>query len=445
MQDGAVSDLAQTGLSSSNFKSRRRVSARADSGQSLVIVVLAMFAVIAIAALAIDLAQWYQKHHQAQVSADASALAAANCLASEKCSSTTQNGDAYNTATTMASNNKVSATSVQFSTQSSNNGQVTVTTAGTAPQQFYLGQSHSVSATAVAAYTVHLTAPASVYASDCTNPTIPPATSSSGCAVNCATPGVTIKTAGNTNITGAIVTNGSLNFDLKGGTQVGDVEYGDPAGNNCSSNNSVKKDPNSSIANGPAEEQSFVSFPETFNSVWTSASSNECSDSSFYTAGGYTGSGSIAVTGSGTDPSKVVLGGNNNTIGSSSTPVIICANEIDFTGNNTTLTNVTLVANTLSFNGNSFTITPASTATSDQSVSPNVAIYDTGTAGVNFGSNTVNVTGVVYAPVAKITVSGNNAGSAFFEGNTVEDDGNNTAGGPNVVLTAFPGVDSLLQ
>jgi hypothetical protein len=52
-----------------------------QSGQSLIIVAIAMTAVVAITAFAIDAAGWYERHHQAQVVADAAALAAANCLA----------------------------------------------------------------------------------------------------------------------------------------------------------------------------------------------------------------------------------------------------------------------------------------------------------------------------------------------------------------------------
>ncbi len=101
-------------------KIRRRLSLRNESGQSLIIVALAIFVVVGFAALAIDTATWYQKHHQSQVAADAAALAAANCLAysgsGKTCTSTTDTADAIAVATTYAKNNGVTipASDVSF-------------------------------------------------------------------------------------------------------------------------------------------------------------------------------------------------------------------------------------------------------------------------------------------------------------------------------------------
>lgn len=130
-----------------------------DDGQSLVIVVIAMFVVVAISAFAIDVASWYQRHHQAQVSADAAALGAANCLAqaglsSSPCTSQTDTTDAAKVATTLATDNSVTIPSgdVTFNTS---NKTVTVTTAGKAPVTF-AGVAHlapSISARAAAGWT----------------------------------------------------------------------------------------------------------------------------------------------------------------------------------------------------------------------------------------------------------------------------------------------------
>jgi hypothetical protein len=86
-----------------------------QQGQSLVLIILAMAVVLGMAALTIDVSSWYQKRHQAQVVADAAALAAANCLAdaastnttANTCTSTTDTTDATNVATTMAARNGV--------------------------------------------------------------------------------------------------------------------------------------------------------------------------------------------------------------------------------------------------------------------------------------------------------------------------------------------------
>lgn len=61
---------------------------RDERGQSLVLVVMSMVVIVLIAAVAIDVSQWFVKHHQAQVTADAAALAAANYMGHGGTSST---------------------------------------------------------------------------------------------------------------------------------------------------------------------------------------------------------------------------------------------------------------------------------------------------------------------------------------------------------------------
>ena len=45
-----------------------------ESGQSLILVSLAMTVALGFSAISIDVAGWYQKHHEAQVVADSAAL-----------------------------------------------------------------------------------------------------------------------------------------------------------------------------------------------------------------------------------------------------------------------------------------------------------------------------------------------------------------------------------
>jgi len=108
-----------------------------QAGQSLVVVVLSMAVTIAVAAFAIDVASWYQQHHQAQVGADAAALAAANCLANggtgQKCTSDLDYADATNVAIQYAKNNGITITANQV-TYSGN--VVTVSAKSTAPAFF---------------------------------------------------------------------------------------------------------------------------------------------------------------------------------------------------------------------------------------------------------------------------------------------------------------------
>lgn len=123
-------------------KRRRRSLLRDESGQSIIIVALALFAVVGFTALAIDVATWYQRHHQAQVAADAAALAAANCLVyagttGQTCTSTTDTTDAIAVATNYAKSNGVTipASDVSFD-NATYPSVITVTTPDTSPALF---------------------------------------------------------------------------------------------------------------------------------------------------------------------------------------------------------------------------------------------------------------------------------------------------------------------
>jgi hypothetical protein len=132
--------------------------------------VLGLFVVFAFAAFAIDVAAWYQKHHQAQVAADAAALAAANCLNQQSagCGSATDTTGATNVATTYAHTNSIPTTagsSVNV-TVNLNAANVTVTAATPAPLVFagIFGVQPTASATAVASYDANSTVPYSLFA-----------------------------------------------------------------------------------------------------------------------------------------------------------------------------------------------------------------------------------------------------------------------------------------
>ncbi len=75
----------------SGWLGRRLSAGGSEHGQALVITALAMTLLLVMCAASIDLSTWYQKHHQAQVSADAAALAAANCLSHSAASQTNPN------------------------------------------------------------------------------------------------------------------------------------------------------------------------------------------------------------------------------------------------------------------------------------------------------------------------------------------------------------------
>lgn len=121
-------------------RAQRRI--RSEAGQSLVVVTLSMLVVLGMAAFGIDVATWYAKHHQAQVVADAAALAAANCLthpntgpAGYTCSSSTDVTGAQNVAIYYAAQNGVTITASQVNVDTAN-GKVTVNASPTAPSFF---------------------------------------------------------------------------------------------------------------------------------------------------------------------------------------------------------------------------------------------------------------------------------------------------------------------
>jgi Flp pilus assembly protein TadG len=123
---------------------------RAEDGQSLVITVIVMAALLLMAALAIDASTWYQNHHQAQVAADAAALAGANCMADNGSPST-----CAQTAANIASANglPVPASSINVNTTA---GTVSVGETFSAPSFFAKAAgigSATIRADAVASYT----------------------------------------------------------------------------------------------------------------------------------------------------------------------------------------------------------------------------------------------------------------------------------------------------
>lgn len=112
-----------------------------ERGTALVLTSISMLGILGMSAVAIDIAQWYQRSHQTQVAADAAALAAANCLANaggtapnDVCTSTTDTADATTVATKIAAANgiPIQASDITFGS----NATVTVKASTTAPSRF---------------------------------------------------------------------------------------------------------------------------------------------------------------------------------------------------------------------------------------------------------------------------------------------------------------------
>lgn len=203
-----------------------------------------MFVVIMIAAFAIDLSSWYQKHHQQQVAADAAALAAANCLANQSsantggntCTSPTDSTDAGGVATSIAGTNQANTATASYAntTQGATSAIKNVTVTTSAPDSTFFSRLLGLSPTATA------TAVASVYtnAKDCT-------TSGAGCLMfyaasnSCSTPAITFQTGNSMSLNGGILANGPID-DSKGngGNFGGYISYG--SGATCNTNTNLK-------------------------------------------------------------------------------------------------------------------------------------------------------------------------------------------------------------
>jgi Flp pilus assembly protein TadG len=237
---------------------------RTESGQSLVLIVVAMFVILAVAALAIDGSSWYQKHHQEQVAADSAALAAANCLANESaantaanmCTSATDTVHATSVATAMASTNTASSWTVSYGTSTSGTiTNVTVTTSVATPVMFagLAGLKPTATATAVATITPG---------------TQPCSSSGSHCLMfyaaddRCSSAAIAIQVGSSVNMNGGILTNSYITDQGNGGNFTGQITYG--AGAACANKETLKGTSNSVYA----PQQATSDFGSSITPNW---------------------------------------------------------------------------------------------------------------------------------------------------------------------------------
>jgi len=239
---------------------------RDERGQALILVALAMVVLVAASALAVDVANWYQARHRAQVAADAAALAAANCMAhqgitrtgSPTCTTTT---DAATVATDYAAQNGVS---IPTSDVSFNSSTVTVTTPNPTPGLFSgLFGIHSVQPTAVAAAKW-----SAVNTNNCSSSD----QNIGACYLmfardsNCAHNSISITHNGNGTANGGIWSDGSYQLNNTGVARFNTVVYGNGSGcaYNFSGNNNVTYGPGS-----PQQQPPINSWPRDWTTVIT--------------------------------------------------------------------------------------------------------------------------------------------------------------------------------
>jgi Flp pilus assembly protein TadG len=234
-----------------------------DSGQSLVIISLSMVVLLGMAALAIDVANWYTKHHQAQVVADSAALAAANCLAhpnvgvsGSSCSSSTDTKDATAVAIAYAAANGVTISGSQVVIDTSSD-KVTVNAVAPTPTMFasvFGVHNTSETATAAASFKDPPGQPCGNPGQNCDFMFANSHNSNAGSyALN-------VAVQGSSTIKGGIQTNGNLNASATGnsGGVWGNGLYG-PTGSGAGSTVTGNKDPWKTSP--PYAEPSYINWP----------------------------------------------------------------------------------------------------------------------------------------------------------------------------------------
>ena len=251
-----------------------------------------MFVVIGIAAVAIDIAGWYQKHHQAQVAADAAALSAANCMANagvtlattpaavlNPCTTGSDTADATSVATSIAAKNGVTiaSNSVTINTTSTTDSSgcpatsACVTATNHAPPIFagIFGFGNTSQAAKATAYYSGPITP------NCSNP------SAGGCYFafakdsTCSDTGITLSNNGNATVTGGIWSNSGLNMTgTDNNSHWGNVNYGQ----GCTYTPSTK---NPKFTSGPTQQTPLSAWPRDYTTVITAcgATGNLCNSS----------------------------------------------------------------------------------------------------------------------------------------------------------------------
>ena len=258
---------------------------RDEQGQALILVALAMVVLVGMAALAIDVANWYQARHRAQVAADAAALAAANCMAwqgltrpgSPTCTATT---DAASVATSYAGQNGVS---IPLSDVSFSASTITVTTPNPTPGLFS-GLFGIVKAqpTAVAA---------AKWDQGTANNCSASAQSVGACYLmfardsNCSHNAITLSNHGNVNVSGGVWSNSGLDTkNTDNNSHWGHVFYGNGSG--CSWKQGKQRP---QFASGPAPHAPINAWPRDYTTVI------QCGGSAPYSCTGPSGTPSFCT------------------------------------------------------------------------------------------------------------------------------------------------------
>jgi Flp pilus assembly protein TadG len=448
-------------LSSVLVRALRRL--RSDqSGQSLILVTLAMSVALGFAGISIDTASWYQKHHEAQVVADAAALAAANCLANpgvgptgNVCSSSTDVSDAQQVAVNYAALNGLTITSSNVNVNTTNDT-VQVTAPNTSPTMFarLIGINNTTqTASSTAGWS---SGPAAcngtlqkeglcyaIYAAGST------CSSSNGVVVS----------GSNMTINGGVHSQGSFNISGSNVTFNGPVTY---SSGNCSPSESGS---NLSGAYTPTAGDNEPSsyWPVNYATVFpacstaagtctTSAAANGVSGSPTYCTQATTSSSGFTFTTVGETPQTPTSGNIYCAIGSGTVsnpatwngPIIFSGINVGSSGSPTA---ITLIGGYVQISGSNVYLQPDASASNCQvyAAGANSSGYGLYVSGSNLGFS-----GSIFSPDGTINTGGSNiTTTGLLEGQNVDASGLNITGdGPDAAGSGgsgSSGTDSLQQ
>jgi hypothetical protein len=427
-----------------------------DRGTIMFITTASMTVVIGMSAVGIDMSQWYQKHHQAQLAADAAALAAANCMANvgisltgstSTCTSTTDTTDAANVAVQYAADNGVTIPTSDVSFTSTS---VSVTTPD--PAQSFFANFFGIHATPTAHSTASWTAPIT---SSCDA-----SQESSGACLfafardsNCPDVGMTLQNNGNVRVNGGIWSNSSISTLQADNNSVwGNATYGNGA--TCTWLGSTAKSSGPKFTSGPNQHSPIDAWPRDYTKVLPCGSGSSyaysCNSSGLpsYCTQSAANFSSLSLP-SGSDNQVYCAYGTSTNLSDPST----WNGTINVTASTTTKTGISD-----SFIGGNVSITTQGSITlsaalhtslgnllayAGEALSPAATVTTQGSSGI---------TGDVFAPAGEVLAnSGGTAGyTTFLQGQTIDINasGGMTGEGPQTGLAGtspLPGSDSLTQ
>jgi Flp pilus assembly protein TadG len=414
---------------------QRRRGQDGELGQALVLTALAMLVILAMSAVGIDMATWYQKHHQAQVAADSAALAAANYMANGGSAPT-----ATSTATTYAGDNQATIGNVTVDTATK---KVTVSVSIPAPAFLanVVGIRDAVqTAQSTASWGAKTCASQGTSGGNCYAIFAFNSSAHTGSSTGPGAPGITNNGNGSTIINGTLHSNGSIyNDGYTSAFQGPDSTYGTTTGDlnaNATLGSSTTPYPQDYTAattatnyaqlpsGGTLTSATGTTAPTLTGCTYTAASlestpvSGASSDGTNITLSSSWPSGVYCA------PGTITIGAGSAAASGSNTGASYEANQIVMSGNSGTLVPYDYPGNTLLFYADYGGWDAATGSTCSTSTS-------TSTKGVEFEGNAkVTTEGDAFTPCSSIYFTSNNAvwSPAFLEGYNVNLAGNSFKG-----------------